>query len=290
MKKKVILITGCARGLGFSLALRLSRQGHIVYATVRNLKKARNILDKERSIPSLLVRQMDITNNKEILDVSEEIKKNEKKIDVMILNAAYILFGPIECIEIEQAQKQFDVNLFGSLRVIQALLPLMRKRKQGFIIFMGSTSGVHCSAMYGLYSATKFALEAIAYSLAVNLFPWNIFVSLIENSGTRTSICEKSLEIGSYFDKKTNPYKDYVINSLKFLKKIIRKGENPDTIARFISNILSESIPNFRYFPTLKSKNIFKKHLKDPLSKNWLKEAKYENKIFYKKKEYKNGI
>lgn len=290
MQKKVILITGSARGIGFFTAIQLAEKGHIVYATVHNLKNSSKLLQTSQILPNLKVRPMDITNDEEINTLAEEIIHEEKKIDILINNAAYILFGPIETIKISEAQKQFNVNLFGAIRTVQAFLPVMREKNSGHIIFIGSTSGVHCSAMYGYYSATKFATEAIAYALAINLFPWNIKVSLLEGSATKTDICNRSLKLGTVFQERNNPYQEYISNSLNFLKKIIKNGENPKDIAKFISQIIDDPEPRFRYFPTSRSRKIFEDILKDPEGNKIWKEAEEEYIHFYKKEIVnKNG-
>src|SRR5579883_2044929 len=148
--KKVILITGCARGVGFETAKALVLQGEVVYAGVRNLANATSLIEFSKSHENLKVLQLDITKEKEASHAVRTILKNEKRIDVLIYCAAHVLFGPVEMVSIKQAKHQFEITFFGILRMIQKVLPSMRKRKSGHIICLGSTSGVKSEPMYSM--------------------------------------------------------------------------------------------------------------------------------------------
>jgi NAD(P)-dependent dehydrogenase (short-subunit alcohol dehydrogenase family) len=209
-----------------------------------------------------------------------KIQNKETRLDVIVNNASSIIFGPVETVSPEQFHEQFQVNVFGPILLTQELIPLMRKEKKGHIIFLGSTSGVQSHGMYGAYAASKFALEAIGHSLAVNLHPWNIHVSIIELSATSTLIAKKSLKIGSRLKESDNPYLNYTKYTLDFLQTLLMNGTLPKDIAEAIFKVILNPPDELRYFATKKSKDTFERTLKDPSNIHWKKEVK-ENSNFY---------
>lgn len=280
---KVVLITGASRGIGYTTALHLAKSGYIVCATVRDLKTSKKIIDQCDKHPNLFVYQLDLTDLDSIKRAISKIIAKHKRIDVLINNAAQLFFGPVESVSTSQFRNQYEVNVFGPIALTQLVLPLMRKQKQGHILFMGSTSGIHCAPMYAAYSSTKFALEALAYALASNLASWNICVSLLENSATKTNFSYDSLTIGDRFSKKSNPYKQYTINSLRFLRNITKKGQSPAVVAKFIQKTIESNDTKLRKPVTEYAKTILLSELKDPYGKNYLKTAQEELKWFNKK-------
>ena len=278
--EKVVVITGASRGIGYYLALCLAERGYIVCATCRRKEDLGKFKKFTKKFPNLFAYQLDVTSDKSVKTSIKEILIRHKKIDVLVNNAASLLFGPLETVSLQQLKEQYDVNLFGVIRVIQAVLPSMRKHKTGHILFMGSTSGVHCQPMYGAYASTKYAIEAIASSLASNLLFWKIRVSIIENSATCTGLTSKSLKMGTRFRPQTNPYKQYMKSSLQFLREIASQGQAPEIAAEAIAKVIDTPDPSLRKFITKYAKTIFNKELKDPAGKDWLKKAQDELKWF----------
>lgn len=283
MTKKIVFLTGCSRGIGFTTSSYLAEKGYIVYASVRTLTSSQELLNLAEKFSNLHVLELDVTNPKSIHLATTEVLRKEGKIDVLINNAAQILFGPIETLSIEQMKEQFDVNLFGAMAVTQAFLPCMRRNKNGRIIFLGSTSGVACSSMYGCYASTKYALEAMAHALAVTVAKWGIKVSMVENSATLTQLAKRSLEMGTRFSEEENPYSVLIKNSLRFLQNVIARGHSPATVAEVIEKSIRDDKPNFRYFVSKYAQDVFSQQLHDPsgenllakdiaLSKEWLEE------------------
>ncbi len=276
--QQIVLITGTSRGIGYELAKLYGSLNYLTYATVRTLESATAL--KNLSLPNLKIAQMDITNDSEVNKVVNQIISEHGHIDILIGNAGKIVFGPIETVTINQAYKQFDVNVFGMMRLINAVAPHMREKKKGHIVFLGSSSGVECSPMFGIYSASKFALEALVYALACNLFPWNIGVSLIELNATATQITDKSLTLGANFKNQEDPYKTYTTKSLSLLKEIISNGTPPEKVAKYIKKITDKFKGNprnqLRFMSSSSVESIYSSHLKDPLAKGWLNTAKEE--------------
>jgi NAD(P)-dependent dehydrogenase (short-subunit alcohol dehydrogenase family) len=278
--QQIALITGCSRGIGYATVELLALHDFKIYAGVRSIKSCKNIHFLADKNPNIIIREVDFNKKSSIQKITREIKEKEEKIDVIVNNASSIIFGPIETINPEQFHEQFQVNLFGPILLTQELIPLMRKEKRGHIIFLGSTSGIESHGMYGAYAASKFALEAICHSLAVNLYPWNIHISIIELSATATLLAKKTLKMGSRMKGSANPYLNYTRNTLEYLRTLLINGTLPKEIAEAILEVILNPPNELRYFATQRSKEIFERSLKDPANTKWKEEAR-EDSNFY---------
>jgi NAD(P)-dependent dehydrogenase (short-subunit alcohol dehydrogenase family) len=272
--QQVALITGCSRGIGYATVELLALHNFKIYACVRSVKTCKSLCLLSDKNPNIIVREIDLKKKSSIKKLTSEIKKKEEVIDIIVNNASSIVFGPIETISSEQFHEQFQVNLFGPILLTQELIPLMRQQKRGHIIFLGSTSGIESHGMYGAYAASKFALEAICHSLAVNLYPWNIHVSIIELSATATLIAKKTLKMGSRMRSAENPYLTYANNTLKYLRTLLINGSQPKEIANAILGVIVNPPSELRCFATERSKKTFEGSLKDPANIKWKEEAK----------------
>src|SRR5690606_30523767 len=134
--KKVVLITGASSGMGKETAIRLSKQGYMVYAVARRI-------DKMRELKTLGIKTafMDITDSDSINAVVASILNTEGRLDVLINNAGYGLYGAFEEVSMEEARKQLEVNLIGLATLTQVVIPYMRKQKSGKIINISSVGG-----------------------------------------------------------------------------------------------------------------------------------------------------
>ncbi|MEE4000738.1 oxidoreductase [Tenacibaculum sp. FZY0031] len=179
--KKVILITGASAGMGKDGALRLIKEGHIVYGGARRINKMQDIIDAGgHSI------ELDVTNIDSIKNAVNTIIRDQGRIDVLWNNAGYSVTGAVEDVSYEDAKKQFEVNLFGLSEVTKAVLPFMREQKSGTIINTSSVGGKIFSPLGAWYHATKHALEGWSDSLRIELKPFNINVAIIEPGGIST--------------------------------------------------------------------------------------------------------
>ena len=151
--KKVIVVTGASSGIGKSTALQLLKEGNIVYGIARRVERMKDIVDKGGKAISI-----DITKQEQVKSGIAEVIKNEGRIDVLVNNAGYALYGPIEEITYEQAKYQFEVNLFGLAEITKEVLPTMRSQKSGMIINISSVGGKIYSPLGAWYHATKHAL------------------------------------------------------------------------------------------------------------------------------------
>ncbi len=179
--KKVVLITGASSGMGKVTAKELVRQGHTVYAVARRIDQMQDI--KELGGYAL---QMDITVDADVVNVVNTISYKEGRIDILINNAGYGSYGAVEDVSMEEARRQFEVNLFGLARLTQLVLPIMRKNKSGRIVNISSMGGKVYSPFGAWYHATKHALEGWSDCLRIEVKPFGIDVVVIEPGGIKT--------------------------------------------------------------------------------------------------------
>jgi NAD(P)-dependent dehydrogenase (short-subunit alcohol dehydrogenase family) len=177
--KKTILITGASSGFGKTAATFFADKGWNVVATMRSPEKEKDLV----GLNDVLVTRLDVQDRDSIHAAIAAGIARFRKIDALINNAGFGLFGVFETISREKIQEQFDVNVFGIMEVTRAILPHFRKNKNGLILNISSGAGVYGLPMISLYCATKFALEGFTESLAYELASQNIVVKIIELGG-----------------------------------------------------------------------------------------------------------
>ena len=178
---KSVLITGTSKGIGFETALSFARGGYKVFATMRNLEAA-STLQKQITDESLniIIYEMDVDSDDSVKHCIQSIIEEHGIIDVLVNNAGIERHGSIEELPMSDFKAIMETNYFGVIRCIQAVLPQMRENKNGCIINVGSVAGKIANTPLSAYCASKFALEALIESLAGEVKPFNIRVSLIE--------------------------------------------------------------------------------------------------------------
>ncbi|WP_201797002.1 SDR family NAD(P)-dependent oxidoreductase [Vibrio sp. vnigr-6D03] len=177
MVNKTWLITGCSRGLGNIWAKAALERGDNVIATARNIN---DLIDLKSQFDNILVVRVDVTNRAEVKSAIEKGISHFGKIDIVINNAGYGLFCPIETATEQDSKSIFDTNFFGSLNVIQEVLPHLREQKSGHIVQISSIAGLLALPGMGLYNATKWAIEGLLESLKSEVEAFDINVSIVE--------------------------------------------------------------------------------------------------------------
>jgi len=172
---KVILITGASSGMGKATALELIESGYTVYGAARRVEKMQDIVDKGGHALHL-----DVTKPDEITSAVNQIINDQGRINVLINNAGYAVYGSIEDTTLEDARQQFEVNLFGAASLTRAVLPVMRERKSGKIINISSMGGKIYTPLGAWYHASKHALEAWSDCLRLEVKQFGIDVVIIE--------------------------------------------------------------------------------------------------------------
>lgn len=181
---KIILITGASRGFGKIWAKALLERGDRVAATARNLENLDDLVEEYGD--AIFPVQLDVDNRDACFAVVDKVKEHFGRIDVLINNAGFGLFGAVEETSEQQARAQMETNFFGVLWVTQAIVPIMRAQKGGHIIQVSSFLGLVTLPVLGLYNASKFAVNGLSETLAAEVKSFGIKVSLIEPNGFST--------------------------------------------------------------------------------------------------------
>ena len=198
----VVLVTGCSSGLGRATVQAMVERGWTVFASMRdtagrNAVAARELDEWGRTRAGRLeVLELDVTLDRSIAGAVSRAIECSGRIDVVVNNAGVGAHGIIEAFTVEQAQALFDVNVFGALRVNRAVLPHMRRQRSGLLVHVSSTLGRFVMPFSGLYSATKFALEALAEGYRLDLMTSNIDSVIVEPGACRTRYYERLLRPG----------------------------------------------------------------------------------------------
>ncbi len=285
--KKVILITGCSSGIGYLTALKFARNEYITYASVRNLnsegsQNLQTLAAEEKLTLHLL--ELDVTKQELVTKVINSIKEKEGRIDILINNAGFGSLGPVEQFSIEEVQKQYDTNLFGMLRIVQAVIPIMREQKSGTIINLSSINGLLAFPLFGVYASSKYAIEALTESLRFEVAPFGIKVSIVEPGSFLTDF-PKNVKHPAKMTEANSPYKNltdsffkkYYEAPAKAQDSFIAKFINPQKVVDTIYSIVQNGNPKLRYIVGIDSKLFlfFKTILPESLW-NWILRKVYK--------------
>ena len=251
-RESVAVVTGSSSGNGFETSLLLAKNRFYTYATMRNLEKSARIKEiaKKDSLP-IEVLQLDVTDDKSVTDAIDVISNRQGRIDVLVNNAGYGLFGAFEDLSLDEIKAQFETNFFGVVRVTQHILTIMRTMHDrgvgdGIIVNVGSINGKIAFPVLSAYSATKFAIEGLSESIAYELEPFGIKVILIEPGPIRSNFMKGSLLPKRALDPKS-PYSELV---QKFYDKTNSQHDDaisPEEVAKVILQAISDDAPKFRY-------------------------------------------
>jgi NAD(P)-dependent dehydrogenase (short-subunit alcohol dehydrogenase family) len=191
MKNKVWFVTGASKGLGLSLVKELLKQGFRVAAT------SRNRMDLEKAVgaggDTFLPLTVDVNNEESVEKAIKSTVDHFDSIDVIVNNAGYGLAGAVEELSDAEARKNFDINVFGSLNVIRKVLPYLRKQRSGHIFNISSIGGfTGVFPGFGIYCATKFAVQGFTESLSAEVAPFGIRATIVSPGYFRTNFLDDS--------------------------------------------------------------------------------------------------
>ena len=280
---KVAVVTGSSSGIGYETSLLLARNQFTTYATMRNLSKGdglREIASKEK-IP-LIVAQLDVNNDSSVDNTIDDIVRENGRIDILINNAGYDLFGSLEELSLEEIKQQFETNVFGVIRATKAVIPTMRKQGNGTIVNIGSVCGrIGLIPFNTAYHASKFALEGFTESLRQELAEFNINIILIE-PGFISSNFMDNIKTAKGFDSNKSPYAKTVQQVFQGFQPMIASSSHPTEVAHTILNAVNSTSPELRYPVGKDAESIFKARteLSDKKLEKWVRESYMEKKGF----------
>jgi short-subunit dehydrogenase len=237
---RVALITGASSGMGKDFSLRLLGEGYIVYGVARRIERMSDIEDAGGHIV-----KMDITDDSSIVATVDQIFKEQGRIDVLINNAGYGSYGAIEDVPIEEAKRQFEVNIFGLARLTQLVLPHMRKNNFGKIINISSIGGKIYSPIGGWYHATKHALEGLSDCLRFETKQFGIDVIIIEPGGVESEW--GGIALKAAMERSGSTAYSETAKGFKKISETFKKQASPKVITDLVMKALRAKKPKTRY-------------------------------------------
>lgn len=242
-RKKTALVTGASSGMGKAIAKQLIRDGYQVYVTARNIDKMSDL-----ALLGAKPLRMDLSRDADIVATVETILADVDGIDLLVNNAGFGLYGPVENIDLADARYQFEVNVFGTARLTQLLLPAMRDKRAGTIVNITSMGGKIYTLLGAWYHATKHALEGWSDCLRLELAPFGIRVVIVEPGLIETGF--GNVVTGGLVARAGNPaYAPLTQGVMKSMHDSYGKGRgtDPQVIAQVVSRAASAKKPRTRY-------------------------------------------
>jgi NAD(P)-dependent dehydrogenase (short-subunit alcohol dehydrogenase family) len=241
--QKVWFITGGNKGLGAAMVKEALANGYQVVASARNVESAEKTLGAH---PNLLIVKLDITNDEQVQNAVSAAMERFGQIDVLVNNAGYGLLGYFEEMSDESIRNQFETNVFGTMKITRAILPVMRQQGVGFVVVVSSTSGIKSVNGGSVYSASKFAVEGWAEGMNIDMKPFGIRFMLLEPGAFRTDFAneEASMQLP---DLKVEAYEE----SRKDLEEIFRQmngnqAGDPSKLAKGLIKVVDAANPPVR--------------------------------------------
>lgn len=251
MKSVTALVTGASSGIGLATALRLAKQGATVFAGVRSL----DTLHKQKALHGRYIHPvlLDVTDALSCAQAMNEVDEAlaGRPLTTLINNAGIAVQGPLETLPLENLVSQFDVNLFGIARMVQAAMPSLRRAafagERVTIVNIGSIGGRMPIPFNGPYNASKFALVGYDGALRQELRPWGIRVVLVEPGTTRTAIWGKvEASVEQSFSEGSTVYKSMLESYRSSVQSLQRSGKPPEYVARKIVRLIAARAPAHR--------------------------------------------
>lgn len=242
-EKKTALVTGASSGMGKAIARRLIDDGYQVYVAARSINKMADLA--ELGAQPL---RMDISSDEEIVSGVNRILSQTGGVDVLVNNAGFGLYGPVEEVSIDEARYQFEVNLFGAARLTQLLLPAMRSRGAGHIVNVSSMGGKMYSMLGAWYHATKHALEGWSDCLRLEVAGFGIKVVIVEPGVIETGFGDAASET-IVKRSASGPYGQLVQMVATAINKTYGQGtgSHPAVVADVVSRAVKSGNPRTRY-------------------------------------------
>lgn len=235
-ERDIVLVTGASSGIGRATARLLARSGRTVFGTSRRPERVDPVEDVT------LVR-LDVDDDESVEACVDEVLDEAGRIDILVNNAGYTLTGPAEATTIDQVKDQFETNVFGAMRMTNAVLPGMRERGRGRIVFVSSIAGFVGVPFLGVYSASKFALEGYAEALSHEVAPFGIDISIIEPGFVKTNLPNAIVEA----EKKANGYEPLMSRWSQAIGRAVASADEPELVALTALVVVETARPRLRY-------------------------------------------
>ena len=244
--EKVAVVTGTSSGIGFETALALAREGYYTYATMRDTTKSDKIqeLAKKENL-KIDVLELNVDDENSVKTAMQKILEQKQRIDVLVNNAGWGLWGCVEDVSINEFKAQFDTNFFSIIKLIQEVVPTMRNQGSGTIVNVSSVVGRIGFPASPAYISSKFALEGLSESLRFELAPFGVNVVIIEPGVIKTNFM-KNMKMAEKSESDT-VYRDITVKVVSGVKMMAEMGTHPKEVADTIVKATKEEKPLPRY-------------------------------------------
>ncbi|WP_268912923.1 SDR family NAD(P)-dependent oxidoreductase [Lentilactobacillus sp. SPB1-3] len=247
--KKIVVITGASNGMGEAATKLFAKRGWVVYGGARRVEK----IPTGDNIHAL---KLDVTDSESNHVFINKILEEQHQIDVLINNAGYGEFGPIEEIPLQNAKKQFDTNFFGAVELTQLVLPIMRKQGRGRIVNISSVGGDLYTPLGAYYHATKAAIQQWSDVLDLEVSEFGIRSVVVQPGGTQSSWGDIAMQTAKKNLKSNSSYVDLVENVTEMLtnNNSVSRYPTADELAETFYKAATDERPKWRYFNSLRDR------------------------------------
>ncbi len=234
--QRVVLVTGASSGVGQSTARLLAQRGYRVLGTSRNPPGAGDT-------PGVTMLPLDVRSDDSVATCLSSVSRLADRLDILVNSAGYELAGALEELSLDEAKAQFETNFFGVVRMVKAVLPLMRRQKHGQIINVSSLAGLSPVPFMGIYSASRFALDGYTEALRLEVKPFKIRVSQIEVGFLRTPMMNNR-QVAAGRIAEYDAWRQRAYDAIRAFEE---KGPGPELVADTILKIAGSETPRLRY-------------------------------------------
>ena len=244
--EKVAVVTGTSSGIGFETSLALAREGYFTYATMRDTTKSNKIKEiAQKENLKINVLELDVDDEKSVKSAIAQILDQKQRIDVLVNNAGWGLWGCVEDVSVDEFKEQFETNFFSIIRLIQEVAPTMRKQGSGTIVNVSSVVGRIGFPASPAYISSKFALEGLSESMRFEFAPFGVDVIIIEPGVIKTNFM-KNMKMAKKSELDT-VYKDITTKVVSGVKMMAEMGTPPKEVANTIVKAIKDKNPLPRY-------------------------------------------
>lgn len=243
---KVVVITGISSGMGRAAAIYFKQQGFEVYGGARRVERLADLSEM-----GIHTQKLDVTDKLSVRGLIDHVVKQQGRIDVLINNAGYGEFGPIEEVPVENAKRQFDVNLFGADRITQLVLPVMRRQNSGRIVNISSVGANIYSALGGWYYTTKASLNMWSDVLDQEVKPFGIRSVIVQPGLTKSEWSKIAFENARKNLPEDSPYENLLDKTESLFAKIKGTQATAEDLAKVFYQAATDIHPKRRYYHSI---------------------------------------
>lgn len=244
MNQANLLITGASSGIGTATALKFAEEGYFVWGTIRNLARVQELPEALKKAVHFI--EMDVNDDRSVEEGVKKVLDEAGQIDILINNAGYGLYGSIEEMPLNMIRAQLETNFFGTMRLIQAVLPGMRERKSGTIVNMSSLAAHFVIPFQSFYSVSKFTIRALTEGLRQELRPFGVRVFAVEPGDIKT----KFNDMTQFSSNEKSPYKYWSDKVWQTIDKNMQVAPPPEVVAKTIYKAVTKGRRSTQRYPT----------------------------------------